>query len=95
MDTKWSYLTYAAKWYDPVMKNILWYINSQNEKVTWSVQLKIFKWNVIVESLVSKNSLFDENLATFNKNTSFNQNSSAGFIEIYNLAQKTAYNIWK
>lgn len=95
MDTKWSYLTYAAKWYDPVMKNILWYINSQNEKVTWSVKLKIFKWNVIVESLVSKNSLFDENLATFNKNTSFNQNSSAGFIEIYNLAQKTAYNIWK
>jgi len=34
IDTKWSYLTYAAKWFDPVMKNILSYIDMQNEKVT-------------------------------------------------------------
>jgi len=47
---------------------------------------------VIVENLSSKYSLFDENLATFNKCMDFNQNSSAGFIEIYNLAQKTAFN---
>lgn len=95
IDTKWAYLTYAAKWYDPVMKNIISFINTQNEKVTGSVKLKLYKWNVIVESLTSDNSLFDESLATFNKNMSFNQNSSAGFIEIYNLAQKTAYNIGK
>ena len=95
MDTKWSYLTYAAKWFDPVMKNINSFINSQNEKVTGKVQVKLYKWNVIVENLSSKYSLFDENLATFNKCMDFNQNSSAGFIEIYNLAQKTAYNAWK
>ncbi len=94
MDTKWAYLKYAAKWYDPVMKNIISFINTQNEKVTWNVRIKILKWNIIVESLSSQNSLFDENLATFNKSMDFNQNSSAGFIEIYNLAQKTAYNIW-
>jgi argininosuccinate synthase len=34
MDTKWAYLTYAAKWFDPVMKNINSFIDSQNEKVT-------------------------------------------------------------
>jgi argininosuccinate synthase len=34
MDTKWSYLTYAAKWFDPVMKNINSFIDSQNEKVS-------------------------------------------------------------
>ena len=95
IDTKWSYLTYAAKWFDPVMKNINSFINSQNEKVTGKVQIKLYKWNVIVENLSSKYSLFDENLATFNKCMDFNQNSSAGFIEIYNLAQKTAYNAWK
>jgi len=95
MDTKWSYLTYAAKWFDPVMKNINSFINSQNEKTTGKVQVKLYKWNVIVENLSSKYSLFDENLATFNKCMDFNQNSSAGFIEIYNLAQKTAYNAWK
>jgi argininosuccinate synthase len=95
IDTKWSYLTYAAKWFDPVMKNILSYIDEQNQKVTGNVTLKLYKWNVIVENLNSKYSLFDENLATFNKCMDFNQNSSAWFIEIYNLAQKTAYNAWK
>jgi argininosuccinate synthase len=34
MDTKWAYLTYAAKWFDPVMKNINSFIDSQNKKVT-------------------------------------------------------------
>ena len=95
IDTKWAYLSYAAKWFDPVMKNIVSYIDSQNKKVSWNVTMKLYKWNIIIETLHSDNSLFDENLATFDKNMSFNQNSSAGFIEIYNLAQKTAYNAWK
>jgi argininosuccinate synthase len=77
------------------MKNIISYIDSQNEKVTWIVTVKLYKWNVIVANLNSKYSLFDANLATFNKCMSFNQNSSAWFIEIYNLAQKTAYNVMK
>lgn len=95
IDTKWSYLTYGAKWYDPVMKNIHSFINTHNEKVTGNVTVKLYKWNVIVEKLSSEYSLFDENLATFNKSVDFNQNSSAGFIEIYNLSQKLAYNIQK
>ena len=38
----------------------------------------------------SPHSLFDLDLATFDTNAAFNQNSSAGFIEIYSLAQRTA-----
>jgi argininosuccinate synthase len=34
MDTKWAYLTYAAKWFDPVMNNIHAFINKMNEKVS-------------------------------------------------------------
>ena len=94
MDTKWAYLTYAAKWYDPVMYHIHAFINSQNKKVTGTVKIKLYKGNIDVVALSSKYSLFDENLATFEKNDTFNQNASAGFIEIYNLAQKTAYNVY-
>jgi len=93
IDTKWAYLTYAALWYDPVMQNIQSFIDVQNKKVTGKVQIKLFKGNIKAVSLTSKYSLFDENLATFNRDTSFNQNASAGFIEIYNLAQKTAHNL--
>ena len=94
IDNKWAYLTYAAKWYDPVMYHIHAFTNSQNKKVTGKVKVKLYKGNITVISLTSPYSLFDENLATFNRNMAFNQNASAGFIEIYNLAQKTAYNVY-
>lgn len=94
MDTKWAYLTYAARWYDPVMYHIHAYINSHNKKVTGKVKVKLFKGNIEVVALESKYSLFDANLATFEKDATFNQNASAGFIEIYNLAQKTAFNVY-
>ncbi|MGB0840003.1 MAG: argininosuccinate synthase [Chitinophagales bacterium] len=92
MDQKWAYLTYAAQWFDPVMYHIRAYMNSQNHKVAGNVTVKLYKGQITVVNLKSPYSLFKENLATFNKSMDFNQNASAGFIEIYNLAQKTAYN---
>lgn len=94
IDTKWAYLTYAARWYDPVMYHIHAYINSQNKKVTGTVKVRLYKGNIDVVALESKYSLFKENLATFERDATFNQNASAGFIEIYNLAQKTAFNVY-
>lgn len=94
LDQKWAYMTYAAKWYDPVMYHIHAYTNSQNKKVDGSVTLKLYKGTITVIHLESPYSLFKENLATFNRSPDFNQNASAGFIEIYNLAQKTAFNVY-
>ncbi len=94
MDIKWSYMTYGAQWYDPVMYHLNAYINSQNKKVTGKVKVKLYKGNIDVVALESPYSLFDANLATFNKNPKFNQNASPGFIELYTLAQKTAFNVY-
>ncbi|MCP3930338.1 MAG: argininosuccinate synthase [Bacteroidetes bacterium] len=94
IDTKWAYLTYGAKWYDPVMYHIHAFINSQNKKVTGTVKVKLFKGNITVVALKSPYSLFDASLATFERDATFNQNASPGFIEIHNLAQKTAYNVY-
>ncbi len=94
IDTKWAYLTYAAKWYDPVMYHIHAFQNSMNQKVSGTVKLKLYKGSVTVLSLTSPHSLFDHNLATFDKSADFNQNASAGFIELWNLPQKTAYQMF-
>jgi len=92
LDQKWAYLTYGAKWFDPVMDHITAYINSQNLKVSGTVTLKLYKGHHVVVAVDSPHSLFNSDLATFNKNASFNQNSAAGFVELWNLPQKTAYN---
>ncbi|MFA5184771.1 MAG: argininosuccinate synthase [Patescibacteria group bacterium] len=94
LDNKWAYLAYGAKWYDPAMYHLNAYINSQNKKVTGEVTVRLFKGNITVVALNSPYSLFDIDLATFNKNAKFNQNASAGFIELWTLAQKTAYNTY-
>ena len=89
IDEKWAYLCYGAKWYDPSMDAIHAFQDAANRRVTGVVKVKLYKGNADVVAMESPYSLFDSNLATFNKNASFNQNASAGFIEIYNLAQKT------
>lgn len=95
IDTKWSYMLYGAQWFEPTMAHINAYIDSQNEKVSGEVTMKLLKGQATAVALDSPYSLFDHNLATFEKNDSFNQNASAGFIEIYNLPQKTAYGVYK
>lgn len=93
MDQKWAYLLYGAKYFEPVMDNIRAYINEQNKKVSGEVTVKLYKGNCDIVALESPYSLFDENLATFNKSAAFNQNASSGFIELWNLPQKTAYQL--
>lgn len=95
IDKKWAYLCYSAKWYEPTMRHLNAYIDSMNAKVTGNVRIKLYKGRSDVVAVKSPFSLFDADLATFNKNSKFNQNSSAGFIEIYSLAMKTAAKVKK
>jgi argininosuccinate synthase len=76
------------------MYHIHAYLNSQNKKVSGKVKVKLYKGNITVVAVESPNSLFNIDLATFNKNATFNQNASPGFIELYTLAQKTAFNVY-
>lgn len=92
IDQKWAYLCYGAKWYHPLMDNLNAYIDYANQKVTGTVKIQLYKGKAMVVALQSPYSLFDENMATFMSGSSFNQNASAGFIELWNLPQKTAYN---
>jgi len=90
VDTKWAYLCYGALWYEPLMDDLNAYIDRVNEKVSGLVTVKLFKGVAEVVALETPNTIFDEKLATFMKNSSFNQNASAGFIEIYTLQMRLA-----
>ncbi len=90
VDTKWAYLCYGALWYEPLMDDLNALIENINEKVTGLVTVKLFKGVAEVVAVETSNSIFDEKLATFMKNASFNQNASAGFTEIYTLQMRLA-----
>lgn len=88
VDQKWSYLCYGALWHEPLMDDLNSFIDKVNEKVTGVVTIKLFKGKVDPIAVETPNSIFDEKLATFMKSNAFNQNSSAGFTEIYTLQMR-------
>lgn len=90
IDTKWAYLCYGALWLEPLMDDINAYIDNVNKKVTGKVTLKLYKGVVQMIALETPNTIFEEKLATFMASTAFNQNASAGFIELYTLQMRLA-----
>jgi len=86
IDSQWGYFCYSAKWFDPAMNSIHAFQDAANKLVTGTVKLKLYKGAIQVVAVSSPYSMIE---ATH----TINQNASAGFIELYNLAQKTSYNI--
>ncbi|QQR83571.1 argininosuccinate synthase [Candidatus Peregrinibacteria bacterium] len=91
IDQEWAHLCYNAQWLAPQMDHLNAYIDSVNKKVSGTVTVSLYKGSVQVEAIKAPRSLFNHAYATFEKNLSFNQNASPGFIEIHSLAMKTAY----
>lgn len=90
VDTKWAYLCYGALWLEPLMDDLNAFIDRLNKKVTGKVTLKLYKGSVEPVAVETPNTIFDEGLATFMASNAFNQNASAGFIELYTLQMRLA-----
>ncbi len=90
IDTKWAYLCYGGLWHEPLMQDLNAFINKVNEKVTGKVKVKLYKGRAEVVAIQTPNTIFEEKLATFFSSDAFNQNASAGFIELYTLQMRLA-----
>lgn len=90
VDTKWAYLCYGALWLEPLMYDLNAYIDNVNQKVTGKVTVSLYKGVVEPVALETPNTIFEEKLATFMASSAFNQNASAGFIELYTLQMRLA-----
>lgn len=90
IDQKWGTLCYDGKWHEPLMDDLNAFIEQVNRKVTGKVTVKIYKGSVHIMALETPNTIFEEKLATFMASTAFNQNASAGFIELFTLQMRLA-----
>lgn len=90
VDTKWAYLCYGAFWYEPLFEDLNAFIDKMNQKVTGKVTIKMYKGFCEAVAVETPNTIFEEKLATFMASSAFNQNASAGFIELYSLQMRLA-----
>lgn len=75
-------LMYYGFWYSPEMDMLRASIEESQKNVTGTVKLKIYKGNVIVSGRRSPYSLYQEDLATFEEDSIYDQADATGFIKL-------------
>jgi len=79
---KISELIYYGFWYSPEMEMLSAAIEESQKNVTGTVKLKIYKGNIIITGRRSPYSLYQEDLATFEEDSIYNQADATGFIKL-------------
>jgi argininosuccinate synthase len=90
VDVLWSNLVYTGLWNDPLKEDLDAFVESTQKHVNGKVKLKLYKGGLRVVGRSSPMSLYDADLATYNIKSTFNQSSSAGFIELWGLQTRVA-----
>ncbi|MCE9501587.1 MAG: argininosuccinate synthase [Leptospira sp.] len=78
-------LIYNGHWFSSKMKAMRAYIGETQKSVTGTVKVKLYKGNCMVVGRKSMVSLYNPEMATFEKDELYNQKDAEGFINIYGL----------
>jgi len=90
VDALWSTLVYTGLWMDPLREDLDAFIEETQKRVCGEVRIKLYKGGFQIVGRSSPLSLYDLNLATYNIESTFDQSSSAGFIELWGLPTRVA-----
>ena len=77
-------LVYNGKWFTPLREALTAFAVDTQKHVTGQVKLKLYKGNIITASVTSPESLYSENLVTFEA-SDYNQDDATGFINLWGL----------
>lgn len=95
VDAQWAFLVYTGLWMEPLREDLDAFINKIQERVSGEVRVKLYKGSMRIVGRSSPSSLYDFKLATYNVGTTFDQSSSAGFIELWGLPTRVANTLKK
>ena len=80
-------LVYNGKWFSPLREALSAFVDKTQEHVTGTVKIKLYKGNVTHAGVTSPETLYSEELATFNE-SDYDQMDSQGFINLWGLPDK-------
>ena len=90
---RYASLIYNGYWWSPERKALQVLIDHTQQKVNGWVRLKLYKGGVSVVSRDSKDTLFDQTIATFDDDGgAYNQADAGGFIKLNALRMRIAEN---
>lgn len=85
---KFADIVYNGQWFTPLREALSAFVDETQKTVTGEVKLKLYKGNMIVQSITSEYSLYDEETASFGEDENYDQMDSKGFINLFGLPIK-------
>lgn len=79
---QYAEMVYNGFWFAPEREMLQAAIDQAAERVTGTVRMKLYKGNVIITGRKSPNSLYDEDIVTFEEDTVYDQRDAEGFIRL-------------
>jgi len=95
VDDEWAWLVYSGLWQDPLRKDLESFIDQTQKSVSGTVKIKMFKGSLRVVGRKSKYSLYNQNIATYGKGSTFDQKLARGFVELWGLQSTEANKLQK
>lgn len=81
-------LIYNGQWFTKYRKALSAFVEETQEFITGTVNLKLYKGNILLNGMDSKYSLYSEEFSTFDEDTVYNQKDAEGFINLFGLPIK-------
>ncbi|MEG0329663.1 MAG: argininosuccinate synthase [Longicatena sp.] len=88
ISVKFGEILYNGQWFTPLREALSAFVDKTNETVCGDVKLKLYKGNITPAQISSPYTLYSEQIASFGEDDSYDQNDSAGFINLFGLPIK-------
>lgn len=85
IEQKLAQTVYYGLWYSPLTEALQSFVEKTQEHVSGTVKVKLYKGHAQVVGRESGNSLYDFDLATYNKADAFDHDAALGFIKLWGL----------
>lgn len=85
VEEQWAYLVYSGLWEEPLRIALDKFIEETQRRITGSVRLKLRNGSIRVVGRKSQFSLYQSEVASYMKETSFDQGLAKGFIDLWGM----------
>ncbi|MDO4622204.1 MAG: argininosuccinate synthase [Eubacteriales bacterium] len=88
LGSQMAQVVYEGKWFTPLCDAIRAFVASTQNVVTGTVNLKLYKGNIIKNGTTSPYSLYNSSLASFTTGDLYDHKDASGFINLFGLPLK-------
>ena len=85
---KYAELVYSGEWFTPLRDALAAFVDSTQEVITGTVNLVLYKGNIIPAGCTSPYSLYSESIASFTTGELYDHKDANGFINLFGLPMK-------